>query len=182
MDNIKTKYQCFCKNQNNRKEFSRRTQQFCHEKQCPNPKKEMIETVRKVSNNAHESKKSSKQIIHLNNLKHQQKVCKKNIGTSFACSFCNKIFLHESKSEKTKKLIVIFSCKICSKSYYCEDHFRKHEQKCQNIDFSFSIYKCDDFIPSFIGKNCFYSNRNGIVSNDPLDNSEDITSLLENKK
>ena len=42
------------------------------------------------------------------------------------------------------------------------------------MDFSFSINKSDDFIPSFIGESCFYSNRNGIVSNDPLDNSESI--------
>ena len=71
------------------------------------------------------------------------------------------IFPHESKLKRHKQT-------------HNEDHFQKHEQNCQNMDFSFSINKSDDFIPSFIGESCFYSNRNGIVSNDPLDNSESI--------
>ena len=85
------------------------------------------------------------------------------------------------RHEKTH-IKVTFSGTICSNSYHREDDFRKHEQNCQNIDFSFSMNKSDDFIPRFIGESCFYSNRNDIVSNDPLDNSESITSLSENKK
>lgn len=55
------------------------------------------------------------------------------------------------------------------------------KKNCQNIGFSFNIVKCADFRPRFIGESCFYSNRDYIVSNDPLDNSESITSLSENK-
>ena len=96
--------------------------------------------------------------------------------------FCNKIFFHESKLKRHKKNHnkVTFPCTICSKSYYREDYFRKHEQNCQNFDISFSINKNNDFIPRFI-ESCFYVNGNDIVSNNPLDNSESITNLSENK-
>ena len=72
MENIKTKYQCFCRNQNCRRVFNSRSQQLRHEKQCSNPKKAMIETFRKVSNNTYECKKYSKQITHHYNLKHRE--------------------------------------------------------------------------------------------------------------
>ena len=72
MENIKTKYQCFCRNQNCRRVFNSRSQQLRQEKQCSNPKKEMIETFRKVSNNTYECKKYSKQITHHYNLKHRE--------------------------------------------------------------------------------------------------------------
>ena len=65
---IETKCQCFCRNQNCRKVFNSRTQRLRHEKQCPNPKKEITETFRKVSNNANECKKCSKQITPRNSL------------------------------------------------------------------------------------------------------------------
>ena len=84
------------------------------------------------------------------------------------------------RHKKTHNKVPFYN-KVCSKSYHREDHFQKHGQKCQNIDFSFSINKCEDFITGFIGESCFYLNKNETVSNDPLDNSESITSLSENK-
>ena len=84
------------------------------------------------------------------------------------------------RHKKTHNKVPFYN-KVCSKSYHREDHFQKHGQKCQNIDFSFSINKCEDFIPGFIGESCFYLNKNETVSNGPLDNSESITSLSENK-
>ena len=142
----------------------------------------MIETFRKISNNKYEYKKYSKQIINRNGLKLHEKVCKKNISTIFACSFSNKVFVHDSRLKRHEKAFdkLTFSF-FFSKSYHQEDHFWKREKNCQNIGFSFNIIKRDDFRPRFIGESCFFSNRDYIVSNDPLDNSESITSLSENK-
>ena len=51
---------------------------------CQYPKKEIIETFRKISNNTDECKKCSKQTTRCNNLKCHEKVCKKNISTSLS--------------------------------------------------------------------------------------------------